>query len=55
MEVMQAAADDVIGIRQAARQRRYLADRVHSIADIPPDDIGHRAYCSEKATHGKEA
>lgn len=46
--VVGAAHDSVSAIRAAARQGRYLAERVTHISQVEQAQIGHRTACSKR-------
>jgi len=46
--VVDAARDDVMAVRDAARQRRYLAERVEHTRDVDKAEIGHHISCALK-------
>lgn len=48
--IVGARNDDVQAIRDAARQGRYLAERVTHAREVDPAEIGHRPSCSRKDT-----
>lgn len=46
--VVGATNDDVSAIRSAARQGRYLAERVTHISQVEEAQKGHRSACSKR-------
>jgi len=47
-QIVAASNDDVMAIRDAARQGRYLAERVTHIRDVDQAQIGHRLSCPKR-------